>query len=90
MPSADFCLITESLLTSALCWIVSGLIYARFVEKRYAITRTKILYSLLSGCLVYGIVRTLLAALALGPILGVGVAFLTELLDDMGQPAGGP
>jgi transporter family protein len=54
------------LLTSALCWVLSGLFYARFIEQRYAITRKKIAYSLLSGCLVYGIVRTLLAALALG------------------------
>jgi len=46
--------------------VVAGLIYARFIERRYAITRQKILYSVLSGCLVYGIVRTLLAALALG------------------------
>ena len=54
------------LLISALCWIVSGLIYARFVERRYAITREKVGYSILSGCLVYGIVRSLLSALALG------------------------
>lgn len=54
------------LLTAALCWIGSGLVYARLVEHRHAITRAKILYSLLSGCLVYGIVRTLLAALARG------------------------
>jgi drug/metabolite transporter (DMT)-like permease len=54
------------LLISALCWIVSGLIYARFIEQRYAITREKIGYSILSGCLVYGIVRSLLSALALG------------------------
>jgi len=54
------------LLTAALCWVLSGLLYARFVEHRYAITRSKIYYSLLSGCLVYGIVRTLLSALELG------------------------
>jgi drug/metabolite transporter (DMT)-like permease len=54
------------LLTSALCWVGSGLFYARFVEHRYAITRTKIGYAILSGCLVYGIVRSLLSALALG------------------------
>ncbi len=54
------------LVTSAIFWIVSGLAYARFKEKRYAINRAKIVYSLLSGCLVYGIVRTLLAALARG------------------------
>ena len=54
------------LLIAALCWIASGFAYARLVEHRYAITRSKIAYSLLSGCLVYGIVRTLLSALALG------------------------
>jgi len=54
------------LLISALCWVLSGLIYARFIERRYAITRQKIGYSILSGCLVYGIVRSLLSALSLG------------------------
>lgn len=54
------------LLAGALCWIVSGLFYARFVEHRYAITRTKIIYASISGLLVYGIVRSLLAALELG------------------------
>jgi drug/metabolite transporter (DMT)-like permease len=72
------------LLTSALCWVLSGLIYARFIERRYAITRQKIAYSLLSGCLVYGIVRTLLAALALGEasvvITIANLSFLMALL----------
>lgn len=54
------------LLIAALCWIVSGFTYARFIEQRYAITRTKLAYALVSGCIVYGIVRTLLSALALG------------------------
>lgn len=72
------------LLTSALCWVLSGLIYARFIERRYAITVKKIAYSLLSGCLVYGIVRTLLAALALGEasvvITIANLSFLMALL----------
>ena len=72
------------LLISALCWVVSGFLYARFVEHRYAITRTKIEYSLLSGCLVYGIVRTLLAALSLGEasvvITVANLSFLMALL----------
>jgi drug/metabolite transporter (DMT)-like permease len=72
------------LLTSALCWVVSGLFYARFIERRYAITRQKIVYSVLSGCLVYGIVRTLLAALALGDasvvITIANLSFLMALL----------
>ena len=50
------------LLTSALCWVLSGLIYARFIERRYAITRQKSAYSRSSGCLGYGILRTLRAA----------------------------
>ncbi|MEM7562721.1 MAG: DMT family transporter [Pseudomonadota bacterium] len=54
------------LLVSAFCWIVSGLVYARFVEHRYSITREKIGYSILSGVLVYGIVRSLLTALETG------------------------
>lgn len=72
------------LLISALCWVVSGLFYARFIERRYAITRKKIVYSVLSGCLVYGIVRTLLAALALGEasvvITIANLSFLMALL----------
>ena len=72
------------LLTSALCWVVSGLFYARFIEQRYAVTRQKIVYSVLSGCLVYGIVRTLLAALALGEasvvITIANLSFLMALL----------
>ena len=72
------------LLTSALCWVLSGLFYARFIERRYAITRKKIVYSVLSGCLVYGIVRTLLAALALGEasvvITIANLSFLMALL----------
>ena len=72
------------LLISALCWVVSGLIYARFVERRYAITRQKIGYSILSGCLVYGIVRSLLSALELGDasvvITIANLSFLVALL----------
>ena len=72
------------LLISALCWVVSGFLYARFVEYRYSITRTKIEYSLLSGCLVYGIVRTLLIALSLGDasvvITVANLSFLMALL----------
>ena len=71
------------LLTAALCWVVSGLFYARFIENRYSITRAKLLYSILSGCLVYGIVRTLLSALALGEasiiITIANLSFLTAL-----------
>ena len=72
------------LLLAALCWIVSGLLYARFVERRYAVTRVKIAYALVSGVLVYGIVRTLLSGLALGEasvvITIANLSFLTALL----------
>jgi len=72
------------LLISALCWVLSGFLYARFVEHRYSITRTKIEYSLLSGCLVYGIVRTLLVALSMGEasvvITVANLSFLMALL----------
>ncbi len=69
------------LLISALCWVVSGFFYARFVEHRYAITRTKIEYSILAGCLVYGIVRTLLSALSLGEAsVGITIANLSFLM----------
>ncbi len=72
------------LLTSALCWVGSGLIYARVVERRYAIARAGIAYVILSGCLVFGIVRTLLSALALGEasvvITIANLSFLMALL----------
>lgn len=54
------------LLTSALCWVASGFGYAYLVERSVEITRDRIGFAMLSGVLVYGIVRTLLAALALG------------------------
>ena len=60
---ADFDLL---LLTAALCWVASGFAYARCVERDVAITRSRVGFVILSGLLVYGIVRTLLAALALG------------------------
>ncbi len=72
------------LITGALCWIISGLVYARLVEKRYAITRVKIIYASVSGLLVYGIVRSLLAALELGEasvvITIANLSFLMALL----------
>ncbi len=54
------------MLISAVCWIVSGLIYAIGIEKQYSITREKLAYSIVSGLLVYGIVRTLVMALTFG------------------------
>jgi len=72
------------MLIAALSWIVSGFLYAFFIEHRYAITRKKIGYALLSGCLVYGIVKSLLTALSYGEasvvITVANLSFLMALL----------
>jgi uncharacterized membrane protein len=72
------------MLISALCWIISGLLYAVVIEHRYSITRAKLVYSLVSGLLVYGIVKTLVAALSLGEasvvITIANMSFLMALL----------
>jgi drug/metabolite transporter (DMT)-like permease len=72
------------ILISAVCWIVSGLLYAVLIEHRYSITRKKLSYSLVSGLLVYGIVRTLIMALSLGEASVVvpiaNMSFLMALL----------
>lgn len=72
------------MLISAVCWIVSGLLYAVLIEQRYSITRAKLAYSLASGILVYGIVRTLVTALSLGEasvvITIANMSFLMSLL----------
>jgi len=54
------------ILISSICWIVSGLLYAVLIEHRYSITRSKVSYSLVSGLIIYGIVKTLVIALSLG------------------------
>ena len=54
------------MLISSLCWVVSGFGYAFFIEHRYAITKIKLAYSVVSGGLVFGIVKTLVTALSLG------------------------
>ena len=72
------------MLISALCWIISGLLYAVVIEHRYSITRAKLVYSLVSGLLVYGIVKTLVKALSLGEasvvITIANMSFLMALL----------
>ncbi len=72
------------LLVGALCWILSGLVYAYLAERRFGATRARFGYVLLSGLLVYGIVRSLLAALALGDasvvITIANLSFLMALL----------
>ena len=40
------------IMISAVCWVVSGFLYAVFVERRPAVTRDNVGYALVSGCLV--------------------------------------
>lgn len=72
------------MLISAICWIVSGLIYAIGIEKQYSITGKNLLYSVVSGFLVYGIVKTLVTALTFGEasivITIANMSFLMALL----------
>ena len=72
------------MLISALSWIVSGFLYAFFIEHRYAITHKKLVYSLISGCLVYGIVKFLVTALSYGEasvvITVANLSFLMALI----------
>ncbi|MFV2032211.1 MAG: DMT family transporter [Gammaproteobacteria bacterium] len=72
------------ILISSVCWIISGILYAIMIERRYAITRQKVAYSLLSGVLVYAIVKTLVSALKLGEASVVvtiaNLSFLVALL----------
>ena len=51
------------LLLAALCWIVGGAIYAKYVEKRFIITSKKTLYSVVSGVLVFFVVNFLILGL---------------------------
>jgi drug/metabolite transporter (DMT)-like permease len=51
------------LLLVALSWVVGGAFYARFIEKRFIVTKKKIVYSLLSGFLVFSIVNFLMIGL---------------------------
>ena len=72
------------ILISAICWIVSGGLYALIIERRYAITRAKLIYSLVAGMLAYAIVKTLVTALSLGEASVVvtiaNMSFLMSLL----------
>ena len=72
------------MLISAICWVVSGLIYAIGIEKQYSITGKNLLYSVVSGFLVYGIVKTLVTALTFGEasivITIANMSFLMALL----------
>ena len=54
------------LLLIALSWIVGGAFYAKLRENRFKITRKKIIYSIVSGILVFLIVNFLMLALEHG------------------------
>ena len=48
---------------ASICWIVGGAFYAKYVEKRFIITSKKVLYSVVSGVLVFCIVNFLILGL---------------------------
>jgi uncharacterized membrane protein len=54
------------LLLISLSWIVGGAFYAKLRENRFKITRKKIIYSIVSGILVFLIVNFLMLALEYG------------------------
>ena len=54
------------LLIISTCWILGGVCYAVFFEKRFKITVKKVLYSILSGVLVYFIANFLMLAVTYG------------------------
>ncbi len=72
------------LLIVALCWVIGGAFYAKFIEKRFIVTQKKIAYSVLSGFLVFCIVNFLIQGLKTGlasvviPI--ANMSFLVALL----------
>ena len=72
------------ILISAVCWVISGGLYALVIERRYSITRAKLAYSVVSGFLAYAIVKTLVIALSLGEASVVvtiaNMSFLMSLL----------
>lgn len=54
------------ILLAAICWIIGGAIYAIYVEKRFIMTPKKVLYSVVSGTLVFCIVNFLILGLKVG------------------------
>lgn len=54
------------LLLISLSWIIGGALYAKLRERRFKITREKIIYSIVSGILVFLIVNFLMLALEHG------------------------
>jgi uncharacterized membrane protein len=55
--------INTIILLAAFCWVGTGALYAKYIEKRFVITKKKILYSMLSGSLVFCIVNALILGL---------------------------
>jgi uncharacterized membrane protein len=51
------------LLLVALCWVIGGAFYAKVIEKRFVVTKKKIVYSLLSGFMAFCIVNFLMIGL---------------------------
>ncbi|MDW7772464.1 MAG: DMT family transporter [Desulfobulbaceae bacterium] len=51
------------ILLAAICWIFGGAFYAKYVEKRFIVTKKKALYSAVSGVLVFFIVNFLILGL---------------------------
>ena len=56
------------LLLISLSWIIGGAFYAKLREKRFKITQKKIIYSVVSGVLVFLIVNCLMLALEHGQV----------------------
>ena len=54
------------LLIVAVCWVVGGALYALCIEKRFIVTQKKLVYSALSGFLVFCIVNFLIQGLKTG------------------------
>lgn len=76
------------ILLAAICWIFGGAFYAKYVEKRFIVTKKKALYSLVSGILVFCIVNFLILGLQIAqasivvPIANMGfiIALLISVL----------
>ncbi len=51
------------ILLAALCWVVGGAFYAKYIENRFTVTRKKVIYSIASGIFVFCIVNFLILGL---------------------------
>ena len=72
----------------ALSWIVGGAAYALIKEKRFRLTRKKLIYSLISGVLVFAIANFLMLAVELGEASVVipvaNMSFVVALIISLG------